>query len=534
VHGVVKNTKSSREDLLALQIAAAERRGLPISPELTLWSRKREAARRGLLIYPTFRDYVAAANPGGGEQPALLQYEHVPKLVEVGEQIVAGTLTRVLILLPPRYFKTECFGRLLAPYYLLRHPLWSVGLTSYTAHRAWEISEAARDNYQRIGGQLGTAKAVEHWYTEVGGECWAVGMGGAIMGRGYHLGIVDDPIHPRDAKSPVYRERFQRWWPETWLSRQEPVPNDRGQVGQIVLVMQRLGAEDPIDFLFRREVGENVERAPQYWHVVVMDEIASSEPLGRWSGPRGLPPTCTLEPDTRKHGVVLAPSRFTKQQVKEMQRSAGPLVAAAQRQQRPMLPEGDFWNVDWFNTYQELPPNAYNGGKDWDTAYTKETANTASAWVESYRGPAADLDHKDEFDIYIHNVGWDWLEFPELIALMQSLTGPHHVEAKATGKSLVQALSVYGIQAKEVTVRGDKLQRASSVQPVVANGHVWVRAQVIEKLLWGERQGLLRVTAEALQSGSTMTEGLDLNDAFVQALHRHLGIGVKRTSMVFG
>jgi len=40
----------------------------------------------------------------------------------------------------------------------------------------------------------------------------------------------------------------------------------------------------------------------------------------------------------------------------------------------------------------------------------------------------------------------------------------------------------------------------------------------------GEHQGLLRVTAEALMFGAG---GLDLNDAFVQALHRHLGLGAK-------
>ncbi len=130
----------------------------------------------------------------------------------------------------------------------------------------------------------------------------------------------------------------------------------------------------------------------------------------------------------------------------------------------------------------------------------------------------------EEFDIYIHDVGWDWLEFPALVKKMRELKGPHYVEAKSSGKSAVQALATYGIRALEVTVLGDKLARASAVQPAVANGRVWVHAQVTQKLLWGERQGLLRVTAEGLQVGG---EGLDVNDAFVQALTRHLGIGAE-------
>ena len=501
----------------------AQRRGLPVAPELEAQLLEEEAARRGLLLYPTFQDFVGALNP------TLLKFEHAPALVDVAERVVAGILTRVLVLLPPRYFKTEIFGRLLAPYYLLRHPGRTVALTSYAAHRAWEVSEAARNNYLRAYGTMGEdATARARWVTPSGGQLWAVGMGGAITGRGYHLGLVDDPIHPEQATSPTYQRRFQEWWPETWLSRQEPVPNQNGHVGQILVVMQRLGALDPIDFLMRREVGEKMETAPQYWHVVAMDEVRSGEPLGRWDGPQGLPPTCTLEPDTRPIGTVLAPSRFTPAQVKEMQQSAGPLVASAQRQQRPMSPTGDFWNSAWFNTYTDLPQKAINGGKDWDTAYTENERNSASAYVESYRAPPNPAGDS-EFEIYIHNVEWRWVEFPDLVKWMKGLPGPHNVEAKATGKSVVQALKAYGIKALEVQVKGDKLARAAAVQPAVSNGRIWVRAQVIEKLLWGERQGLLRVTAEGLQDKDA--EGLDLNDAFVQAVARHLGTWSKRRTV---
>jgi len=479
-------------------------------------------ARRGLVTFKTFHDYVRALNPN------LLDYEHVPELVDVGERVVAGELTRVLVMLPPRYFKTETFGRLLSGYYLLRHPRRSVGITSYTAHRAWEISEAARNNYIRANGPLGDAKAAARWTTAASGELWSVGMGGAITGRGFHLGLVDDPIHPEQAKSPTYQRRFADWWPETWLSRQEPVPNEKGHVGQIVLVMQRLGAEDPIDYLLRREVGEKTERAPQYWHVVAMDEIKSDEPLGRWSGPKGLPPTCTLEDDARPAGEVLAPSRFTPAQVREMQASAGSLAAAAQRQQRPMSPTGDFWNSDRFGSYVELPADAYDGGRDWDLAFTKDERNSANACIVSYRGPSLP-DAPDQFPIYIHDVDWRWLEFPELVTWMRGVSGPHYIEEKASGKSAVQALKAYQVVAEPVPVKGDKLARASAVQPAVENGRVYVRGLVIDKLLRGERQGLLRVTAEGLRGEG---EGLDVNDAFVQALSRHLGITLERKKKV--
>jgi hypothetical protein len=506
-------------DVYGVIEAEARRRGLLKSGHAApLPLLEREAARRGLVRFNTFHDYVYAVNPG------LLKYEHVPKLIDVGERVIAGLLSRVLILLPPRYFKTEIFGKLLSGAYLHRHPTRAVGLTSYSADRAWEVSEAAQRYFVQTHGRLrDDVQAKKHWVTQSGGEMWAVGMGGAILGRGFHFGNVDDPIHPAQARSVIYQRRFARWWPETWLSRQEPTIDGRAQ---IAFVMQRLGPEDPIDYLFRREVGENEEEAPQHWHVVALDEIHSGEQLGRWNGPLGLPPTCTLEPDDRPIGRVLSPARFSEKAVKAAQKSAGPLTAASQRQQRPLAPTGDFWQSKWFvgREYKVRPAEAYNGGRDWDTAQTKEEANSACAWVESYRGPSKPRQpgEPDEFEIYIEDVDWDWLEFPALVKKMRELKGPHYVEAKSSGKSAVQSLAAYGIRAVEVTVLGDKLARAAAVQPAVSNGRVWVSAKASKKLLWGERQGLLRVTAEALQVGA---QGLDLNDAFVQALTRHLGIG---------
>lgn len=453
----------------------------------------------------TFRDFVARRNP------TLLHYEHVPRLLAVGERVVSGEIKRLLVLLAPRYFKTEVFSRLLPAYYLSRHATHKVGLGSYGAELAWSISEEARNYFEGDGGTVRRETAAKkRWRTQAGGEMWAAGVGGPMLGFGYHLGIVDDPTDPEKAHSPTYQRRFSEWWPAKYLSRQEPG-------AAIVFVMQRLGTSDPIDFLFRREMGEGTDHAPEHWHVVVCDEIKSDAPLGRWDGPRGLPPTCTLEPDERAVGEVLAPSRFDKETVERMQRSSGTYVTAAQRQQRPAAPTGDFWQKGWFRTYDELPRDAYNGGKDWDTAYTKEEHNSASAYVESYRGPGK----PDEFPIYIHDADWEWLEFPELVAWLKRLGGPHYIEQKASGKSASQSLERENVPVSEVKVDGDKFTRAAAVQPVVSAGRIFIHSALARRLLEGERQGLLRVTAEQLLA--TKPQDTDLNDAFVQAIHRHTG-----------
>jgi len=317
-----------------------------------------EAESRRIFKPPTFYEYVERNNPD------LLRYEHIPKIIPILQMVIDGDIKRLLFLMPPRYFKSELVARLLPGCFLHNHPLTHVGLASYGGDLAWELSEDARDYFVASGGTLSAASSgKKRWSlpTKGGrhGGMWASGAYGTILGRGYTLGLVDDPTDPEKAVSPIYQRRFRKWWEEKFISRQEP--NAR-----IIVDMQRLGVEDPIDFLLRREVGENTECAPEYWHVMVLDEIHSDEPLGPWSGPRGLPPTCKLIPDWREVGELLAPTRFNAQEVERLQRTSGPFVTSSQRQQRPMRPSGDFWQKKWFRVYDELPKDAHNGGKDWD------------------------------------------------------------------------------------------------------------------------------------------------------------------------
>lgn len=448
----------------------------------------------------SFEDFVRSVNP------TLLDFEHVPRLVDVLQKLYDGEIRsrRLMILMPPRYFKSECVTRLFSAFWLLNNSDDHVGIASYGASLAWELSEEARNYFEAAGGELRReTSAKRRWRTAEGGELWADGVGGSLLGRGYDLGIVDDPIDPIDALSMTYQARFETWWPSKWLSRAEPG-------AAIVLVMQRLGVWDPVAYLWEREA-----EAPEGWHVVCFDEVKSIEPLGEYEGRMGIPETCTLEQDPRDEGEVLAATRFDADQVARKQTAAGSYTAQAQRQQRPQALTGRFWRRDWFEVYDVLPEDAYNGGTSWDTAYTKDEHNSASARVRGYRGPGA----AHEFPIYIDDVDWNWFEFPELVGWMQSEAGPHYIEQKASGKSAAQALRERGVRAQEVPVTGgDKIARASAVQPVVSTGRVHVRRAVLNKLLEGARQGLLRVTAERLAAGGP---DLDLCDAFVAEVQRH-------------
>lgn len=504
--------------LRALEEEAARRR-LPLPHDVRTRLLREEAHRRGLLVYKSFHEFVGAMNP------TLLRYEHVPKLVDVAERVISGLLRRVMFLIPTQAFKSEIVSRLLTAYWLLKFPTNRVALASYSSDLAWELSGEARDYYAAAGGRFkeGSPKgSTRNWRTAQAGSLrggmWATGIEGVALGRGYNLGVVDDPISPEQVLSTAFQRRFARWWTASWLRGQRPGGSP------IIVVMQRLDVADPVAWLLNREEAASAEK----WHIVALDEIKSTEPFGRWKGPGGFPTTCTLEPDNRKEGEVLYPSYRSLEEAKRIQAQVGPVVAAAQRQQRPMRPTGDFWPLSAFQdrTYDRLPSDAYNGGWHWDTAFTANEENSATAGIYMFRGPG----DKETCRIFIEDVDWDWLEFPELIKRMRSKSGPHFVEKKASGKSAVQVLKTHGVIATEVPVLGDKLSRASAVQPVALNGRIYVNALVYQKLLWGEHQGLLRVTAEALRQGG---EGLDLNDAFVQGVWHLLDIASSRPKLKF-
>lgn len=279
----------------------------------------------------SFLDFVEAENP------SLLNYRHVPRLVDVAQRVVDGTHDRVLVLMPPRYFKSTVWSRMLSAYMLRRDPEAMVGLASYSASLAWDLSGDAREYYKSHGGTTAADEdAKQEWATPDGGKMWAGGLGGSLTGKGYHLGIIDDPMKPKHARSSTYRKEFRKWYPQTWYNRGEP------GAAQVV-VMQRLGPRDPIDFLYRREVGRGEDKAPQYWHVVVCDEIKDDDPLADYDGPRGLPSTCTVEPDPRNEGQILAPERFPRAEVQQQQDSAGG-AKESQRQQRAGEKEGALWD----------------------------------------------------------------------------------------------------------------------------------------------------------------------------------------------
>lgn len=298
-----------------------------------------------------FKAFVAYANP------RFEFFEHCEKLTSVCERIASGELKRVMIFLPPRHSKSEMFSRLFSAYYLKRNPHHWVGVTSYAAELAYTLSNAARQNFVTSGGELSDdTTAKKHWETLQGGGMWAAGVGGPITGKGFHLGIIDDPVkNSEEANSPLIREKHKEWYKTTFLTREEPD-------AAIVIILTRWHEDDLAGWLLNEETTDEDEHSKENWHIVCLPAISEDA--------IEFPDTCTAEPDFRQeNGLALCPARYPIEKLLK-KKAKGEREFNALYQQRPSPKEGYFFNVTKLEIVDDAPVDR-KSVRGWDKAATK-------------------------------------------------------------------------------------------------------------------------------------------------------------------
>lgn len=308
------------------------------------------AGRRFLpFVTYTWRDYHVA--------PA---HRYLAGKLEAFEAAVrAKESPRLMVFLPPRFGKSELTSRRYPGWVLGRNPDWNVGIVSYGAELAEELSADARrvvlgDEYGEVFGTTyqpdagstveldRTSKAVNHWRVAGRrGGVRAVGVGGALTGRGFDVCIIDDPIKGRkEADSELVRDDLWHWWQGTLRTRIEPG-------GGVLLVQTRWHHDDLAGRLIESRAGR--------WEVVNFPALAEeNDPVGRAVG----------EP--------LDPERYDAAAYAEIREDTDDREWWAQFQGQPSPDKGDIFERDWFHV-EPLPPggNHLPCVQYWDTAHGK-------------------------------------------------------------------------------------------------------------------------------------------------------------------
>jgi len=232
----------------------------------------------------------------------------------------------LIVELPVRHGKSKLCSRWLPAWYLARWPDRTVAVASYGADFAAKWGREAREVFTEFGEMLGVeldpgSSANARWdLAGTGGGMWTAGVGGPIVGKGYHLGIIDDPVkNEKDARSETMREATWDWWQGTWLTREEPGVKR-------VIVMSRWHNDDLVGRLENNPEGLRLRRL----RLPALAEEA--DPMGR------------------DEGEALCPERYDQAKLERFRQSRGPNIWAAQYQQRPIAEGG-----------QILDPNLVGG-----------------------------------------------------------------------------------------------------------------------------------------------------------------------------
>lgn len=252
------------------------------------------------------------------------------------KEVEEGRDVRIILDCPPRHGKSELATKKFPAWVLGHHPDWPIIVSSYSSELATEFGQGTRDimqspSYKDIFAARLRAdtKAKGRWMTGKGGGYTAVGIGGSITGKGFKIGIIDDPFKNREeADSETIRESRWNWYRSTFYTRRE------GGTA-IIVINTRWHTDDLVGRLLAHEEKQKIEGEEFYdkWTRITFPAIAiKDEPY-------------------RKKGDALWPDRFPIENLRVTENSLGPYEFSALYQGNPISSEHQEFKSKW-NKYR--------------------------------------------------------------------------------------------------------------------------------------------------------------------------------------
>lgn len=255
-------------------------------------------------------------------------------LEDVLRRVLAGESPRVMIHMPPRHGKSDLCTQKFPAWVLGQHPDLPIIVASYAQELATLFGQKTRDvmnsqNYQAVFSTRlrEDSQAKANWQTDKNGGYNAAGIGGPITGKGFKIGIIDDPFKNfEEADSPVIREAVHQWYRSTFLTREEGS-------GAIIIIDTRWHEDDLDGRLLKEQeqADENEEADYDEWQVVNFAAIAEQDELPH-----------------RKKGDRLWPVKFSNAFYERRRKALGPYLFAAMYQQNPYGIETKEFREDWY------------------------------------------------------------------------------------------------------------------------------------------------------------------------------------------
>ena len=422
--------------------------------------------------------------------PSFIAGRHHAKMAAAFEEVANGTCKRLIINMPPRHTKSEFASYLLPAWFLGKFPNKKIIETAHTAELAVGFgrkvrnlvdSEAYKSIFPGVGLQS-DSKAAGRWATNHGGDYFAIGVGGAVTGKGADILIIDDPHSEQEAtiaeNNPEVYDKTYEWYTSGPRQRLQPG-------GAIVIVMTRWSKKD----LTGQVLKSAMQRSGEEWKVIEFPAILPS-------------------------GNPLWPEFWPIEQLEALRHELPSGKWMAQYQQQPTSDVNAIIKREWWRYWEEeRPPHCDFIIQSWDTAFLKTQRSDYSActtWGVFYQDDDTGV---KQANIILLNSVKKRMEFPELKTKAMEQWKEWKpdaliVEAKASGAPLLFELRAMGIPVQEYTPSkgNDKIARLNAVADIFASGRVWVpnthwADELVEEVASfpsGEHDDLVDSTSQAL------------------------------------
>ena len=440
-----------------------------------------EKAKTKELSQESFISFVYRVWPG------FISGRHHKIMGQKFEEIASGKLKRLIICMPPRHTKSE-FGSFLFPaWFLGKYPHKKVIQSSHTAELAVGFGRKVRnlvdsEDYRAVFPDTSLradSKAAGRWSTSKGGDYFAIGIGGAVTGKGADLLIIDDPHDEQEGQSsdPAVFDHAYEWYTSGPRQRLQPG-------GAIVVVMTRWSKRDL--------TGQ------------ILKDAAANGSLDEWE---------VIEfPAILPSGNPLWPEFWDLEELEKVKRDVPNSKWMAQYQQNPTSEASAIVKRDWWQIWEpEKPPTCQFVLMSWDTAFEKnQRADYSAGTTWGIFSCEEDNFAPNIILLNTYKKRGEWVDLKRDVYREYQEYEPDGmiIEKKASGAPLIYELRSMGIPVQEYTPsKGqDKIARLNSVSDIIASGKVWVpRTRWAEELVdevaafpSGEHDDLVDATTLAL------------------------------------
>lgn len=429
-------------------------------------------------------------------------------IAEALERAAAGVDDRLMVFMGPRFGKSQIASIFFPAWYLGKYPHHKAIEASYKKGLAIGFGRQVRDlitdiDYQAIfpGVNLRPdVKAAGEWQIEVAGnlkqrgEYYAAGTEAGVAGKGFNLGIIDDPLSEQDFKTKIPRDRVWGWYGPGFYTRRQP------EKSVIVIMTTRWATDDLAGRLLKLAREKVDDPMADQWKVVLIPAIIETQEQAdllngktaevqqihqEIENVRALNNKRPARKIAQHHfevGGAAAPRRMDQKFVSRQRANTPPKTWSALYQQRPTEDEGLILKRMAWRPWPEIaPPRCSLLVSFYDTAFEEKEGNDFSArttWGvfenEYMKGSnniimLERMNKRMEYDDLVDNaIAHQKLFQCDLIM----------VEKRASGHSLIQSLRKRKLPVRAWLPPGGthdkgKIPRAHAASEVLENGSVW-------------------------------------------------------------